>query len=116
MGQIKTFDVLKEVLKGKSSPLQLIADEMKESGMYKQKLLPVKAGGDVEVVEDDGFDEVVGDMFPEIRKGVVVRPSLGVEDLSLIRKGFIEMAVSDRYSRDVGKAKDLMKRMLRRVK
>ncbi len=63
-----------------------------------------------------GFAEVVGDMFPEIREGVVVRPSLGMEDLSLIRKGFIEMAVSDRYSRDVGKAKDLMKRMLRRVK
>ncbi len=97
--------------------MQLIADEMKESGMYKQKLLPVKAsGGDVEVIEDDGFDEVVGDMFPEIREGVVVRPSLGMVDLSLIRKGFIEMAISDRYSRDVGKAKDLMKRMLRRVK
>ena len=109
-------DVEEEVLKGKSSPLQLIADEMKESGMYKQKLLPVKAGGDVEVIEDDGFDEVVGEMFPEIREGVVVRPSLGMEDLSLIRKGFIEMAASDKYSRDVARARDLMKRMVRKVK
>lgn len=112
-------DVEEEVLKGKSSPLQLVADEVKESGLYKQKLLPLKASGDsgdVEVVEDDGFDEVVGDMFPEIREGVEVRSRLRTEDLMLIRKGFIEMAVSDRYSRDVAKAKDLMKRMIRKIR
>ena len=62
-------DVEEELLKGESSPLQLVADKVKGSGLYKQKLLPVKAGGDVEVVEDDGFDEVVGDMFPVIREG-----------------------------------------------
>jgi len=52
----------------------------------------------------------------EISEGIIIHPKLKYEDLNLIRKGFIEMAVSDRYSRDVGKAKDLMKRMLRRVK
>ncbi len=99
--------------------MQLVADEVKESGLYKQKLLPLKGGGDsgdVEVVEDDGFNEVVGDMFPEIREGVEVRSRLRTEDLMLIRKGFIEMAVSDRYSRDVAKAKDLMKRMIRKIR
>ena len=111
-------DVEDEILKGESSPLQLVADNVKESGLYQQKQLVMKAspdGSDVEVV-DDGFDEVVSDMFPEIREGVVVRPSLGMEDLDLIRKGFIEMAGSDKYSRDVARARDLMKRMLRKVK
>jgi len=38
------------------------------------------------------------------------------EDLRLIREGFIELARRDRYGRDVGKARLLMKRMLRLVK
>ncbi len=38
------------------------------------------------------------------------------EDLMLIRKGFMEMAIREKYSGDVGKARELMKRMLRRVK
>ena len=112
-------DVEDEILKGESSPLQLVADNVKESGLYQQKQLVMKVSpdsSDVEVVEDDGFDEVVRDMFPEIKEGVVVRPSLGMEDLNLIRKGFIEMGASDRYSRDVARARDLMKRMLRKVK
>jgi len=111
-------DVEDEILKGESSPLQLVADNVKESGLYQQKQLVMKASpdsSDVEVV-DDGFDEVVRDMFPEIREGAVVRPSLGMKDLNLIRKGFIEMAASDKYSRDVARARDLMKRMLRKVK
>ena len=109
-------DVEDEILKGESSPLKLVADKVKESGMYKQKLLPLKASGDVEVVEDDGLDEVVGEMFPEIKEGVKVHSKLKYEDLMLIRQGFIEMATNDKYSRDVGRARDLMRRMLRRVK
>ncbi len=38
------------------------------------------------------------------------------EALILIRKGFMEMAVRERYSGDVGRARELIKRMLRRVK
>jgi len=41
---------------------------------------------------------------------------LKTEDLVLIRKGFIEMASNKRYSGDVGRARELMKRMLRKVK
>ena len=55
-------------------------------------------------------------MFPEIGEGVAIRPLLKTEDLMLIRKGFLELALSDRYSADVGKARLLMKRMLRKVK
>lgn len=115
---MKTLDVLQRVLAGKR-----MSESSRQS--YKRvfgsvaKMFEEFPGRSTEVnewlVSLDGFDEVVGDMFPEIREGVVVRPSLGMEDLSLIRKGFIEMAVSDRYSRDVGKAKDLMKRMLRKA-
>jgi len=34
----------------------------------------------------------------------------------LIRKGFVELAIKGQYSSDAGKARELMKRMLRRVK
>jgi hypothetical protein len=33
----------------------------------------------------------------------------------LIRKGFMEMAEREKYSADVGKARELIERMLRRV-
>ncbi len=38
------------------------------------------------------------------------------EDLMSIRKGFMEMAMKERYSGDAGRARELMKRMLRRVR
>ena len=41
---------------------------------------------------------------------------LTTDDLMLIRKGFMEMAMRERYSGDAGRARELMKRMLRRVK
>ena len=44
-----------------------------------------------------------------------LKPLLKTEDLMLIRKGFMEMAIRERYSGDVGRARELMKRMLRRV-
>ncbi len=37
------------------------------------------------------------------------------EDLMLIRKGFMEIASKEKYSGDVGRARELMKRMLRRA-
>ncbi|MFC2019375.1 tyrosine-type recombinase/integrase [Chloroflexota bacterium] len=113
-------DVEEEMLKGMTSPLQLVADEARDSSAYKQKLLTEQAGSGKgvgsEVAEVGGFDEVLIDMFPEIKEGVEVRSLLKWEDLMLIRKGFIEMAVSDKYSKDVSRAKDLMRRMLRKVK
>jgi len=55
-------------------------------------------------------------MFPKVSESVTIRPLLKTEDLELIRKGFIEMAYGRRFSGDVGKARELMKRMLRKVK
>lgn len=113
---IYIHDVEEEIQKS-ISPLKLVADKVTESGMYEQKQLPMKADLAVaEVIEDSGIDEIVGDMFPEIGEDVAVRPLLKTEDLVLIRKGFVELAVKGRYSGDVGKARELMKRMLRRVK
>jgi len=111
-------DVEEEMLKG-ISPLAIVSDKVK-SGLPEQKMLREKTGVDdkeVEVVEDgNDFEEVVIEMFPEIRDGVVIHSRLRTEDLMLIRKGFLELALSDRYSADVGKARLLMKRMLRKVK
>ena len=55
-------------------------------------------------------------MFPEIGESVSIRPLLKTENLMLIRKGFMEMAIREKYSGDVGRARELLKRMLRRVK
>ncbi len=60
-------------------------------------------------------DDLLVEMFPEIGEDVAIRPLLKTEDLMLIRKGFMEMAIRERYSGDVGRARELMKRMLRRV-
>ena len=73
-------------------------------------------GGEIEVVDGDGIDDLIVEMFPEISEGVAIRPLLKTEDLILIRKGFMEMAVKGKYSGDVGRARKLMKRMLRRVR
>jgi len=46
----------------------------------------------------------------------MIRSTLKSEDLMLIREGFIELARRDRYGSEVGKARLLLKRMLRKVK
>jgi integrase len=114
---IYVHDVEEEMLKG-ISPLQLVADRINDSKLFEQKQLPMKgseASGDVEVIDGDVVDDLMVEMFPEIADGVAVRPLLKKQDLELIRKGFMEMAARERYSGDVGKARELMKRMLRRV-
>ena len=105
-----------EIQKG-ISPLKLVADRINDSDMFKHKQLPMetrKVGSEIEVV-NDGVDDLMVEMFPEINEGVAIRPLLKTNDLMLIRKGFLEMAITGRYSADVGKARELMKRMLRRV-
>jgi len=115
---IYVHDVEEEILKG-ISPLQLVADRITDGEMFTQKQLPMKgseASGDIEVVDGDGVDDLIVEMFPEIGEDVAIRPLLNKEDLMLIRKGFMEMAIRENYSGDVGRARELMKRMLRRVK
>ena len=115
---IYVHDVEEEMQKG-ISPLKLVSDRVKDSGLYSPKQLTMKGtpdNGDSEVVDGDGVDDLIVEMFPEIVVGVEIRPLLKTDDLMLIRKGFMEMAIRERYSGDVGKARELMKRMLRRVK
>ena len=62
--------------------------------------------------------------FPEIKDGITVRPQLTSEDLRLIREGFIAYAKANRSMGDIFdvrvsdavKMRELLKRMLRRVK
>jgi len=116
---IYVHDVEEEILKGSKSPLKLVEEEIRRSGGGEVKQLPMEGSvdsGGVEVVEDNEIDELVVAMFPEIGEGVAIRPLLKMGDLVLIRKAFMEMASRERYSTDVGKARELMKRMLRRIK
>jgi hypothetical protein len=112
---IYIHDVEEELLKG-ISPLQLVADRVKDSGMYAQKQLPEKGTDDGVRVAVDVVDDLAVEMFPDVADGVAVRPLLKAEDLRLIRRGFVEMEMSGRFGTDVGKAVELMRRMLRRVK
>lgn len=73
-------------------------------------LVPVSS----EVVAEVGVSDLVGDMFPKIREGVVVRTLLKYEDLMLIRKIFVWYASYNRGGNDAVRARELMKRMLRK--
>jgi len=119
---IYIHDIEEEILKG-ISPLKLVSDAVLGENGNQMKMLADKGsveGEAVEVAEADGSvdaeAEIYFEYFPEIKEGVVVRSRLEADDLNLMRQGFLEMAKSGRYSRDVGKARDLMRRMLRKVK
>lgn len=92
------------------SPLRLVSEQV---GITKQ--LPMK--GTPEVVEepDIELDSLVGDMFPAIPANIEVRSVLRSEDLEVIRKGFVELARNGQYVVEVGKARELLRRMLRKV-
>lgn len=119
MGYI--HDVEEEIQK-RTSPLQIVADRVKDSGLFERKQITMVAGsGAVEgeiVVENrvSEVDSLMGDMFPEIRDGIKVHSALDSDDLRLIRKAFIALAGYGEFSREVGQGRLLMKRMLRKVK
>jgi len=113
---IYIHDVEEELLKG-ISPLQLVADRVKDSG-YGQKQLPMEGSPDnVEVVpEDDGVMEMVSGEYAEIGDGVSVRPLLKTEDLRLLRKimiGYARNNIGDAVSQ---RGSELLRRMVRKVK
>ena len=66
------------------------------------------------MVAEVGIDDLIGDMFPKVREGVAVRTLLKYEDLQLIRKIFVWYASYNRGSNDGVRARELMKRMLRK--
>jgi hypothetical protein len=73
-------------------------------------LVPVTS----EAGADAAIDDLVGDMFPKVREGAAVRTSLKYEDLLLLRRILVWYASSDRNSDDAVRARELMKRMLRK--
>jgi integrase len=110
------------------SPLKLLGERYRKviggSGVLEaeQLELPDEVSGESmalvpvsgEVVRGAGIDELVGDMFPKVREGVAVRTVLKYEDLLLIRKIFTWYASYDRSNNDAVRARELMKRMLRK--
>jgi len=81
-----------------------------QGGSESVALVPVEG----EVVAEVGIDDLVADMFPKIREGVAVRTVLKYEDLMLMRKIFLWYGSYNRSSNDAVKARELMKRMLRK--
>lgn len=67
---------------------------------------------DIEVVETV---DLIGEMFPEIPKGVSVRPLLKESDLSLIRELAVEYARTYGGSSGIYKVQELLRRMLRKA-
>jgi integrase len=72
-------------------------------------LVPVKSE-----VAEVAIDDLVGDMFPEIPAGIVIRTLLRDDDLRLIRKVFVWYGSYNHDNNDVARARELMKRMLRK--
>jgi len=66
------------------------------------------------VVPEASIVDLVGDMFPKVREGVAVRTLLKYEDLQLMRKIFVWYASYNRGNNDTVRARELMKRMLRK--
>ena len=81
-------------------------------GLSSESVALVPVGG--EVVAEAGIDDSIGDMFPKVREGVAVRTLLECEDLQLIRRIFVWYASYNRSSNDAVRARELMKRMLRK--
>ena len=81
-------------------------------GLSSESVALVHVGG--EVVDEASINDLVGDMFPAIREGVAVRTLLKYEDLRLIRKILVRYASYNRSSNDRVRARELMKRMLRK--
>ena len=81
-----------------------------EGGGESMGLVPVSS----EAVAEADLDDLVGDRFPNVREGIAVRALLKYEDLMLIRRIFVWYARNNRSSNDAVRARELMKRMLRK--
>jgi len=120
---------VENILQDRYSPLRLLSERYKEAvggnGMFEAEQLQLidgQSGGESmalvpvggEGVAEAGIDDLIGDMFPKVREGVAVRTLLKYEDLLLMRKIFVWYAGYNRSSNDAVRARELMKRMLRK--
>lgn len=119
-----------EKIHRKLSPLQLISDRVlngkngqEENGGHKQLELADSidesstaltiAEQEIIPLEDESFYQ---DMFPEVQDDIEIRPLLKSEDLRLVRRIFVDYSRHGGNHLDMLKARELMKRMLRKVK
>ena len=118
-----------DVIQQKISPLRLLGEQYANmhggDGTIKAEQLQLtegKASGECtalapvngEAVVEDRVDMLAGDMFPEIPEGIAVRSLLKYEDLMLIRKVFVWYASYNHSNNDVARARELLKRMVRK--
>lgn len=110
---------MEEELQQGISPLKLVVDKMKESGDGVQKMLVAGGDGDDEIADevvDEGYDELVAEMYPEIRDNIEIRPLLRSEDIRMLREMMMRHAMDYKADALNQKGRDLLKRMLRKVK
>ena len=120
---------VEDILQDRYSPLRLLGARYKEAvgdnggfeGVQLQLIDGQSDGESValvpvsgEVEAEAGIDDLIGDMFPQVREGVAVRTVLRYEDLVRMRKVFVWYARDNPVSSDVAWARELMKRMLRK--
>jgi len=120
-----------DVLQQRISPLRLVGEKVfgeGGEGLVEAKQLTTGSEGEVvegeastllEPVEAEVVDQVVDfldEQFPEIDDGIKVRPLLKTEDLRLIRRLFMVAIRSNGAGSDEMRARELMRRMLKKVK
>jgi len=103
------------------SPLRLLGEHYKKAvggnGVLEAEQLQLPdgvSGESMALVPEGSIVDLVGDMFPNLREGVAVRTLLKYEDLVLMRRIFVWYASYNRSSNDSVRARELMKRMLRK--
>jgi integrase len=87
---------------------QLVLEDGKKDNR-ETSLMVVKT--DVKMIDDD-YSE---DIFPAIRGDIKIRPLLDTDDLNVIRAGFLLLARDEKYNLKMLKARELMKRILRKT-
>lgn len=119
-----------DVIQQRISPLRLVGEKVFGKGNGRVAFEPkqLTMGGKVveaeastiEVpVEGEAIEDVadlIDELFPEIKDGVEVRSIFKVEDLRLLRRIFVGYARYNEHEADVMKSRELMRRMLRKVK
>lgn len=103
------------------SPLRLIGEKVfgSESGFSVEAKQLGMGDGEAEVIPAEETNEALAlfaDMFPEIKEGTKVRPLLKEEDLKLLRRVFLAFSCDKQSGSDIGKARDLLCRMLRKTR
>lgn len=116
-----------DLIQQRISPLRLVAERVFGNGVgFEPKQLDmgedVFAGGEskalveYEVESVEGVVDLLAEQFPEIGEAVKVRPLLKTDDLRLMRKCFMRYIRSGLAESDEVRYRELMKRILRKVK